>query len=278
MFEARYDFRHWPALDKDLVERVKRLKDHSKELKSSELGRANPFQLAATDIFVEKAQIHLTQRAKLNAYLGGALAFLCLLVVAAAVIGLAKVDGLRYVADWSHVVVFALRGAAIAGLVGGAVYFLASLSRAFFHESTTLFNRRHALRFGRMYIYLKYGESVDDRALLVDAIKSLGSQHAKDSAADPSQAPLASDAVAVGQPTVPPRYGSTYEHLVAYLIHRDVDAEELEKAFGWNLETYTGFRDIKPETMSASVYTKTIEVLGKMVESLAKVKSGKEPV
>jgi hypothetical protein len=51
----------------------------------------------------------------------------------------------------------------------------------------------------------------------------------------------------------------------------------LEKAFGLHLETHTVFRDIQPERMSAHVYTRTLETMGKLVESLAKMKSEGRP-
>jgi hypothetical protein len=35
-----------------------------------------------------------------------------------------------------------------------AVKYMVALARSFFHESVTLLSRRHALRFGRMYLYL----------------------------------------------------------------------------------------------------------------------------
>jgi hypothetical protein len=36
-------------------------------------------------------------------------------------------------------------------------YFVA-LARSFFHEAATLLDRRHALRFGRLYVYLEPGD------------------------------------------------------------------------------------------------------------------------
>lgn len=57
-----------------------------------------------------------------------------------------------------------LRALSFGGFVLAAVYFLASLSRAFFHESTVLYNRRHALRFGRLAVYLEDGSP--DRDIL----------------------------------------------------------------------------------------------------------------
>src|SRR3989338_698250 len=56
-----------------------------------------------------------------------------------------------------------IKGGAAAGLVIASAMFLMHLARALFHEATILFNRRHALRFGRLFIYLKEGEiSLED--------------------------------------------------------------------------------------------------------------------
>jgi hypothetical protein len=51
----------------------------------------------------------------------------------------------------------------------------------------------------------------------------------------------------------------------------DVNPKELEEAFGWNLSISTAFKDMKPEKMSASLYVKLAESLGRVSESLGKV-------
>jgi hypothetical protein len=162
------------------------------------------------------------------------------------------------------VVLAALRAAVLAGFAGAAVYFAASLSRAFFHEATALFNRRHALRFGRMYVYLKYGETNAERRLVTRLIRDY---------AKPSPAYINGEAERAN--------GSAHidRSLVASLIQRDVRAADLERAFGLNLQVQTAFRDIKPDRTSASVYSRTLEELTKVVEGLArKTKSADELV
>lgn len=43
---------------------------------------------------------------------------------------------------------------------------LFSLTRSFFHGALSLLERRHALRFGRLYVYLKKGNELDDQQLI----------------------------------------------------------------------------------------------------------------
>ena len=60
--------------------------------------------------------------------------------------------------------VYLLRSLAFSGFALALLYFTASMARAFLHEGTNLANRIHSLRFGRLYIYLKYG-SVEKEGL-----------------------------------------------------------------------------------------------------------------
>jgi len=46
-----------------------------------------------------------------------------------------------------------------------AVKYMIALARSFFHESVTLLSRRHALRFGRMYLYLNPKDSALENLL-----------------------------------------------------------------------------------------------------------------
>ena len=59
-----------------------------------------------------------------------------------------------------YLTLYILKSTAAAACVFGGIYFLAMLSRAFFHEATTLFNRRHSLRFGRLCVYLSLAEGI----------------------------------------------------------------------------------------------------------------------
>ena len=76
-----FRFRYWTDLNSDLAQRFTRLQDNSKKL-GEELDRANAFQLAAADLFVEKAQVHLTQRADLYSLAGAMFAIMSLAIIA----------------------------------------------------------------------------------------------------------------------------------------------------------------------------------------------------
>ena len=54
--------------------------------------------------------------------------------------------------------VLVLKSSTVAAFMVGAIILLAQLSKAFLHEATVLYNRRHALRFGRLFVYLKKGD------------------------------------------------------------------------------------------------------------------------
>lgn len=130
------------------------------------LKSAGIIELTAADLFVEKAQIKLTDRARTSFYWGAIFLTLTLtmLTVGFGLIYtqaygqlLPKLTGVQntfapYVAAEHFVRIFAL-----GALVLGAVYLFASLGRAFLHEGTALLNRRHAVRLGRLFVYLKFG-------------------------------------------------------------------------------------------------------------------------
>jgi hypothetical protein len=260
-------FAYWPELETELDNRLRHLKDDGRRLKE-ELGLANSHQISAADLFVEKALIQLTIRARIYAAAATLLAVSCFLLLAYIVAYIVDFDIADFIAGiggltWQVVVLTALQAAGLAGFAGAAVYFAASLSRAFFHESTALFNRRHALRFGRMYVYLKYGETSAERRLVTKLLRDY---------AKPSPA------YANGEADRANGSARIDSGLVAHLIHRDVRADDLERAFGWNQQVHTAFRDIKAETTPANAYSRTLEELTKLVESLArKTKPADDP-
>jgi hypothetical protein len=115
-------------------------------------------RLAATDLFVEKAQAILTERGWTLTTSG----VICTAIGVAILVGGASV--LQQSADPPDtlsvpaMMVRILKGAAIGGFFLGAAGFVLYLAKAMFHEATQLFSRRHALRFGRLYLYLTDGE------------------------------------------------------------------------------------------------------------------------
>jgi hypothetical protein len=259
-------FAYWPELETALGNQRRHLADDGRRLKE-DLGLAHSHQIAAADLFVERAHIHLTIRGRIYAVAGTLLAILCFVLLAYIVAYIIDFDIAALVGNvggltWPVVVLTGLRGAALAGFAGAAVYFTASLSRAFFHESTALFHRRHALRFGRMYVYLKYGETNAERRLVTKLIRDYSKPAATyvNGEADRANGSARMDS-----------------GLVAHLIDRDVRADDLERAFGLNLQVQTAFRDIKPDTMSANVYSRTLEELTKVVEGLARKRNADDP-
>ncbi len=116
-------------------------------------------RMVATDLFVEKAQRFLTERASVLFRYG-------LITLALGIVVLASGGSLT----WSllHATPTDLTGyqltlrlvqsSAFAGFVLWGAFVLNSFSRAFFHEGTKLRDRRHALRFGRLYMYLTKDE------------------------------------------------------------------------------------------------------------------------
>lgn len=118
------------------------------------------FQLAAVDLFVEKAQDVLTHRARnmvragIATSMGAVVALITLSVFIARHAGDVPPDHPLNINVLVLRVVSAISLGAI--VLVGVKYFVA-LARSFLHESVTLLGRRHALRFGRMYVYLNAG-------------------------------------------------------------------------------------------------------------------------
>jgi hypothetical protein len=123
----------------------------------------NDFQLAAVDVFVEKAQKQLSDRAASYRVWGcvTALASLALIVFGIIVLRdnrtvttmLSELEVADRNNPWIMTLVL-LRASSMAGLMAGAIIYLIFISRALLHEMVVLYQRRHALRFGRLFIYL----------------------------------------------------------------------------------------------------------------------------
>lgn len=114
-------------------------------------------ELAAIDLFVEKAQIVLTQRGNDHRWLGTYLSWLVFVILLAAIVALLwLIDHRLDQPTWQDVVIRVASTASVAGILLGAAFFMGSLARAHMHEATTLYNRRHAIRLGRLYLYLKF--------------------------------------------------------------------------------------------------------------------------
>jgi hypothetical protein len=143
-----------------LEDSARRLKDLEKlgmKLTSDRL-----FALASTDLFVEKAQLVLTRRSD-KLFLSGTLTiistFLILLTAALFIAWqLKKPIDENVMRSVNALILRVFQATALSAFALVAVKYLVALARSFFHEATSLRERRHALRFGRLYVYLKRGE------------------------------------------------------------------------------------------------------------------------
>ncbi len=126
--------------------------------------RAYLTKLVSTDLFVEKAQRFLTDRSNELFRLG-----IGSLIAAVAVLLIAAYVAYNFLHDSppdpGHLTgyVLALRffqAAAFTTFVLSSVYVLQNFAKSFYHEGTKLRERRHALRFGRLYMYLD-GATID---------------------------------------------------------------------------------------------------------------------
>lgn len=152
--------KRWGKIAWEVFERKALLLAAARDLDENRVPEA--FKLAATDIFVEKAQRYLTIRGRYLYLFGGAIALAALLTMVSGAVFLYRVDvlGLLHTkesvakVDPAFLTVLVLKATSAGGLVVAAIYFLVSLSRALLHEATVLFNRRHSLRFGRLFVYL----------------------------------------------------------------------------------------------------------------------------
>ncbi|MBK9082086.1 MAG: hypothetical protein IPL88_08435 [Rhizobiales bacterium] len=215
------------------------------------------YHIAAVDIFVEKAQHFLQNRSKQygisalvsSLFLIGVLGFDFYYLTNVATIpqfltSLGETgDYFAIVADRIGVLLgrapahpaakidlyiflmWMLRGLAMSALSGAAIYLLASLTRAFLHEATLYWNRWHAVRLGRLFIYFKF-------------------------------AGLGPDELS--------------------RVRETLTIDEVERAFGWNLETSTAFRDIKPEMMTGKSPLEDIVKIVSAIEGVRKSREGGE--
>lgn len=119
------------------------------------------FQLAAVDLFVEKAQAVLSARARRMSR-AGILASCCSVAALASlsvyIVLHASAPPGDHPLDRNTLILRIVTAISLGAVVLVAVKYLVALARSFFHESVTLLSRRHALRFGRMYVYLNNGE------------------------------------------------------------------------------------------------------------------------
>ncbi|MCX6232928.1 MAG: hypothetical protein NTZ33_15470 [Bacteroidetes bacterium] len=161
----------WVDIGKEVYARKTLLLSAQKDLNAN--GIDEPFVLAATDIFVEKAQRLLTKRGRMLITTGIILS----IVLVVFLLGVtwyyylnhndSEITALNL--NGYSLTLIVLKKLTIASIILALGYFLIAITRALFHEGLTLFSRRHALRFGRLYVYIKKGKV--DYKELEDAFK-----------------------------------------------------------------------------------------------------------
>jgi len=152
--------KRWEEIGWEVFERKALLLAAAKDLQDN--GCSNPVKLAAADVFVEKAQKFLTDRGD-QLYIWGKVTACCAVIVMLIVASFLTLwPATRFLAvttadakiSNAYLAVVILKATTAGGFFAGIIYFLVSLSMAFFHEGTVLFSRRHSLRFGRLFVYL----------------------------------------------------------------------------------------------------------------------------
>jgi len=120
---------------------------------------ARTYALAATNLYVERAQKFITLRGRLLLGMGVLLSASILALLYETAVYIVKSFDLEKLPDeWPQAILVLFHSISISAVALIGAYFLASIARACLHEGIALFQRRHALRFGRLYVYLKKGE------------------------------------------------------------------------------------------------------------------------
>jgi hypothetical protein len=117
------------------------------------------FRLAAVDLFVEKAQAVLTARARRMSRAGIVVSGVAVVALVALSVYIAfHANNSPQNLDRNQLILQIVSAVSLGAIVLVAVKYMVALARSFFHESVTLLSRRHALRFGRMYLYLNHDD------------------------------------------------------------------------------------------------------------------------
>ncbi len=123
-------------------------------------------EIAALNVYVEKTQIQLRQRAL---WCGIGAAGCVLMDVVVAVVALAWLTGgaadhaAQGATAWAEVFLWTFRSAILAALSFGLVYVFTLLARLLFTEASAALEKRHSLGFGRLYVQMKVLAAPDPR-------------------------------------------------------------------------------------------------------------------
>ncbi|MDD2898405.1 MAG: hypothetical protein PHI31_06795 [Desulfuromonadaceae bacterium] len=160
--------KNWEFLEKEVESRRKLLL----EALRARFPNSNTVAMAATDVFVEKAQLALSQRAEGMVFWGLVTGGLGTIVLILTAVYLGYVDFFHPDHSKYDNYTFTLKlvkTTTISALILGADVMLMGLAKSLLHEAMVLYNRRHALRFGRLYVYTQNGNVNIDK--LIDAFE-----------------------------------------------------------------------------------------------------------
>ncbi len=155
----------WNEIGWEVFERKALLMAAARDLEEN--GVSDPTRLAAADIFVEKAQRILTARGLILYRLALVTSLLAVTVLGLGAWYVYHLDVLRDLlhtekssesVSSAYLWVLLVKSTTAGAFVLAVAHFLISLTRAFLHEGTVLYSRRHSLRFGRLFVYLMSGK------------------------------------------------------------------------------------------------------------------------
>ena len=119
-------------------------------------------EIAALNLFVEKSQMQMRQRA---IWCGAGAAACVMMDVAVAVVALVWLTGTapEATSTWPAATLWAVRSAILGALSFGLVYLFTALARLLFAEANAALEKRHSLGFGRLYVQMKVLGAPDPR-------------------------------------------------------------------------------------------------------------------
>lgn len=178
---------NWQDIERELSARSQSMQLALRNAQS--LGVKNPIELSIIDVTISKAQARLSRRAFWFMIIGlicwmfalssawKSLEFLKTNDIPNFLSTLKPVYGSKgiNIIDGYTLSMWVIRGATLGAAYLSTILIPGWLGIAFFHEATTLYNRRHAVRFGRLYLYLKCANAQDVSAIdLGDLDKLVG--------------------------------------------------------------------------------------------------------
>ena len=151
---------HWLKMREDSLARIRLVSEAAtkiREISPAPLPEHLDVKLAAVEVFVEKAINHLSDRAGNNFKYGFACSILSISFLTSFIFygsDTSKVVLELQDADLKQVIPYVISKMAITGAFGYGVYIFSALARSFFNQSAVQYNRRHAMRYGRLYLWL----------------------------------------------------------------------------------------------------------------------------